>query len=93
MRDDKDGIVLRGPDDLDVIGPYIRTRRKQAGLTHSGEAAPFLGVGTRLLVQLEAGTRGTRGVSLSKLLSVLQGLGLELVIRPRGRAIPRKPSA
>ena len=83
MGDDKDGIVLRGPEDVGALGPYIRARRKQAGLTHSGVAAPYLGVGARLLLQLEAGTRGARGVSLIKLLSLLQGLGLELAIRPR----------
>jgi hypothetical protein len=83
MPSDDDGIVLRGPGDLDTLGPYIRARRKRAGLAHSGEAAPYLGVGARLLLQLEAGTRGARGVSLVKLVTLLQGLGLELAIRPR----------
>ena len=93
MGDVNNGIVLRGPDDLGALGPYIRARRKQSGLKHSGDAAPYLGVGTRLLLELEAGTRGSRGVSLVKLLSLLQGLGLELVIRPRGQSTGGGPSA
>lgn len=93
MGDAKEGITLRGPDDLAALGPYIRDRRKQAGLTHSGDAAPYLGVGTRLLLQLEAGTRGSRGVTLVKLVTLLQGLGLELVIRPRGRSMSSERSA
>ena len=84
-------LVLRSPGDLADLGRYIRARRKAAGLPRAGEAAPYLGVGTRLLVELEAGTRGTRGVSLAKLLSVVEGLGLELVVRPRG-AGRRPPS-
>lgn len=93
MTEEEHGIVLRGPGDLKALGPYIRARRKQSGLKHSGDAAPYLGVGARLLLELEAGTRGRRGVSLVKLLSLLQGLGLELVIRPRGQSASTEPSA
>lgn len=49
----------------------------------ANDAAPYLGVGVRLLTQLESGSRGKRGVTIGKLLDVLGGLGLELVVQPR----------
>jgi hypothetical protein len=76
-------LTLRGPDDLPALGEYLRAARRESGLASASDAAPYLGVGVRLLVQLESGTRGKRGVTLGKLLDVLQGLGLELVVRPR----------
>jgi hypothetical protein len=84
-------LTLRTPDDLPALGKYLRAVRRQAGLAVASNAAPYLGVGVRLLVQLESGTRGKRGVTMGKLLEVLQGLGLELVVRPRSQQIDQLP--
>jgi hypothetical protein len=83
MRNQPSDLVLRGPEDLSQLGAYVRAQRYRVGLSLANDAAPYLGVGVRLLTELESGTRGTRGVTLRKLLGVLQGLGLELVVRPR----------
>lgn len=83
MADRPADLIIAGPEDLANLGPYVRQRRYESGLGLANEAAPYLGVGVRLLTQLESGTRGKRGVTLNKLLEVLRGLGLELVVRPR----------
>lgn len=79
-------LVLRRPDDLEALGGYLRTRRRGIGMAIAKDAAPYMGVGFRLLVELESGTRGKRGVTLAKLLKILEGLGLELAVRPRTKA-------
>lgn len=89
MADDKARLIIRQPDDLAKLGPFLRARRRQAGMPIAREAAPYLGVGFRLLVQLESGTRGKRGVTIGKLLKVLEGLGLELEIRRRASSLDR----
>jgi transcriptional regulator with XRE-family HTH domain len=63
------------------IGIAIRARRKEANLT-AAEAASLAGVSRRLLVELELGKRPN--VSLGALLRILQVLGLDLAVRPRG---------
>lgn len=90
MSDTSAELVLRHPDDLGALGKYIRSRRRSAGLRLAKDAAPYLGVGFRLLVQLESGTRGKRGVTIGKLLPILEGLGLEMAIRPRTSSSPRR---
>lgn len=79
-------LTLRTGDDLAALGAFLRTYRRRHGVGTAKEAAPLLGVGYRLLVQLESGTRGKRGVTLGKLLPILEGLGLELVLQPRHRS-------
>src|SRR5579872_6883304 len=83
VADEPSTLTLRSPEDLAALGQFLRARRRRAGLRVAKDAAPFLGVGVRLLVQLESGTRGKRGVTIGKLLDLLQGLGLEMVIQPR----------
>lgn len=83
---DEFSLTLRGPNDLESLGRFLRAYRRHVGLDRAKDAAPYLGVGFRLLVELEAGTRGKRGVTLGKLLQVLEGLGLELVIQPKSAA-------
>lgn len=90
MTENSDALVLRRPDDLAALGPFIRNRRRGAGLPLAKDAAPYLGVGFRLLVELESGTRGKRGVTIGKLIQVLEGLGLELEIRPRTTSARRR---
>lgn len=78
-------LTLRGADDLASLGKFLREHRRRNDVGTARDAAPLLGVGYRLLVELESGTRGKRGVTLGKLLPILEGLGLELVLQPRGR--------
>jgi y4mF family transcriptional regulator len=63
------------------LGEAIRKRRKAAGLTQQ-DVADFCGVGKVFVVHLE---QGKQTIQLGKVLNVLQGLGLELSVRPRGR--------
>jgi hypothetical protein len=79
---------LRSQEDLPALGKFLRAQRRRAGLALAGDAAPYLGVGVRLLTQLESGTRGKRGVTIGKLLDVLRGLGFELIIQPRSMDTP-----
>ncbi len=62
------------------LSDLIRAKRKRDRLTQS-EAASLCGVGTRFLSDLE---NGKETVRLSKVLKVLQGLGLVLDLRERG---------
>ncbi len=63
------------------LGAAIRTRRKEAQLTAT-QAAALARVSRRLLVEVEGGKRPN--VSLSALLRVLEVLGLDLEVKPRG---------
>lgn len=76
-------LTLRGPADLTTLGPFIKARRRAAGFRSAKDAAPHLGVTTRLLVEVERGERTKRGITLGKLLAVLQQLGYEVQLRPR----------
>jgi len=68
---------IKTPDDLAKV---VRERRKQQGATQA-EFASLCGVGVRFISDLE---NGKPTVQFGKLLQVVQCLGLELVIRPRG---------
>lgn len=80
-------LTLRGPHDLAALGPFLKARRRAAGFRSAREAAPHLGVTTRLLVEVERGERTKRGITLGKLLAVLQQLGYVLELHPRDSAI------
>jgi y4mF family transcriptional regulator len=69
---------------LTTIGQSVRTARKTLGLTQP-ELAAAAGVGLRFLVELE---RGKPTVRLDRMLAVLDALGLELQIAPRGSGQP-----
>ncbi|MFP4517689.1 MAG: helix-turn-helix transcriptional regulator [Desulfovibrionales bacterium] len=62
------------------LGVMVRAKRKQDGLTQSDVAA-FSGVGIRFVSELE---RGKPTVRMDRILEVLNGLGLELVVKQRG---------
>ncbi|MFZ5683151.1 MAG: helix-turn-helix transcriptional regulator [Pseudomonadota bacterium] len=62
------------------IGLAVRTARKTMGLRQP-ELAAAAGVGLRFLVELE---RGKPTVRLDRVLAVLQVLGLDLRVAPRG---------
>ena len=61
------------------IGPAIRARRREQSL-RIDDAASLSGVSVDLLSRLE---NGKGSVRLDKLLTVLDGLGLALVVGPR----------
>lgn len=62
------------------LGELVRKRRKETGLTQ-GQTSGFIGVGVRFLGELE---RGKTTVELGRVLQVLDALGLELHIQPKG---------
>ena len=73
---------IRTPQDL---GRLIRHRRKESGIPQA-DAAALSGVGPRYLSELE---RGKESAELGKALQVLQRLGLDVWVLPRG-ATPEK---
>jgi HTH-type transcriptional regulator/antitoxin HipB len=62
------------------IGNMIREKRKADGLTVA-QAAALCNVGYRFLSNLE---NGKPTAHIGKVLQVLTGLGLEIIIKPRG---------
>ena len=64
----------------DAVGGLIRRKRKESGADQA-MAAGLAGVGVRFLSELE---RGKPTVELGKVLKVLERLGLEVWILPRG---------
>ena len=74
----EDPIVVRSAK---VLGDVVRETRQQARLDQE-TAAGLTGVGVRFLGDVE---RGKPTVRLALVLQVLERLGLELVVRRRGR--------
>lgn len=74
--------TIHTPEDL---GRAVRDARTAAGLDQI-TAAGLLGVGPRFLSELE---RGKPTVRLHLVLRVLERLGLELDLRPRGEGAGR----
>jgi HTH-type transcriptional regulator/antitoxin HipB len=68
------------------IAATIKATRKTLGLRQE-ELAAAAGVGTRFLIELEAGKPTAR---LDKTLAVLGALGLDCVLTTRGGASPSK---
>lgn len=62
------------------IGNIVRATRKAQGATQA-EFASLCGVGVRFLSELE---NGKSTAELGKVLLVIQNLGLELSLQPRG---------
>lgn len=62
------------------IGGIIRVARKSQGATQA-DLASLCGVGTRFISELE---NGKTTAELGKVLIVMQSLGLELHLQPRG---------
>ena len=69
-----------------VIGNQVRAHRKMQGL-RIDDAAALTGVSVDLMSRLE---NGSGSVRLDKLMSVLDGLGLTLLVAPKGHAYLRK---
>lgn len=66
-------------DFLENLSYEVRHQRQSLGLTQA-KAAALCGVGTRFMVELE---QGKQGLHLGKVVTVLNGLGLDLLIRSR----------
>jgi HTH-type transcriptional regulator / antitoxin HipB len=66
--------------DVGQIGTAIRHKRRAIGMRQS-ELAALAGVGTRFLSELE---NGKTTAEIGKALRVMQRLGLDLWIEPRG---------
>lgn len=67
---------------VEELGRLVRRRRKESGVPQA-DAAALSGVGSRFLSELE---RGKQTAELGKALTVLQRLGLEVWVLPRGQA-------
>jgi len=74
-------------DDLLALGRAIKDRRNELGYTQE-TAAEVLGIGRRLLIELE---RGQRSVRMATVLKVLAGLGLDLHVELRAHRKPGPP--
>lgn len=66
--------------DTKSLGDVVRRHRKLQGATQV-EFASLCGVGVRFISDLE---NGKPTVQMGKVLQVLNSLGLELVLKPRG---------
>ena len=76
----QDSVLVRDPK---TIGRVIRERRKKSRVTLT-QAAGLAGVGVRFLHELE---HGKPTASIGKALQVLERMGLEVWIVPRGRPL------
>ena len=63
-----------------ALGDIVRQQRKRQGATQV-ELASLCGVGVRFISDLE---NGKQTIEMGKVLQVLNSLGLELAIQPRG---------
>jgi HTH-type transcriptional regulator/antitoxin HipB len=78
----KKSIVPYGKiDSIEQLGQTIRAKRHEIGVEQS-RVAGLAGVGLRFLSELE---RGKPTAALGKAIQVIQKLGLEIWILPRGR--------
>jgi transcriptional regulator with XRE-family HTH domain len=62
------------------LGQLVRRRRREAGVLQA-DAAALAGVGVRFLSELE---RGKESAEVGRVFQVLERLGLEVVVVPRG---------
>ncbi|MGE4170535.1 MAG: helix-turn-helix domain-containing protein [Candidatus Margulisiibacteriota bacterium] len=74
------GTIIDTPKELGLI---IRATRKRMGLRQA-ETAALCNVGVRFLSELE---NGKPTVSLSKVISILKGLGLFIVIQSKSTRV------
>ena len=66
--------------DMAVLGQLIRAHRKQQGVTQA-QLSMFAGVSPKFISELE---NGKTTAEIGKTLRVLQYLGLDLKVTPRG---------
>lgn len=65
---------------MEELGKLVRAHRKAQSATQ-GEFASLCGVGVRFISDLE---NGKPTMEMGKVIHVLQCLGLEMVVQPRG---------
>ncbi len=65
---------------VDDLGKKIRMKRKHLGLTLE-HVAGLTGIGYRYLSELE---RGKKTIEMGKALKIMNCLGLELIVLPKG---------
>lgn len=82
-----DNLPCGNIDTPETLGQYIRVRRKQQGATQA-ELASLCGLGIRFISDLE---NGKPTIELGKTLQVLNCLGLEAIVRPRGWRNSERP--
>lgn len=63
-------------NNIEELGKIVKETRKQQGLTQK-DLALTTGVGVRLIVELE---KGTRGVKIDTIIKICQFLGLKIDI-------------
>lgn len=63
-----------------ALGFAVRAYRRAQGITQA-DLAGLCGVGTRFISDLE---NGKSTIAMGKALHVMQGLGMELTLKPRG---------
>jgi len=71
-------------DSVAQLGRLVRRRRKESGVRQT-DAAALAGVGVRFLSELE---RGKESAEVGRVLQVLERLGLEVLVVPRGWSPP-----
>ena len=81
MSDSKHDSLYGTVASVEDLGEKLRTKRKHLGLTLE-HVAGLSGIGVRYLSELE---RGKQTIEMGKALSVVNCLGLELVVQPKGR--------
>jgi HTH-type transcriptional regulator / antitoxin HipB len=79
---DQAGVLVHDPR---TLGRVIRERRKKSRVTLT-QAAGLAGVGVRFLHELE---HGKPTAALGKALQVLERMGLEVWVVPRGKTLRR----
>lgn len=75
-------------DDLEGLGAAVRNARAQARM-RIDDAAAFCGVSADVLSRLENG----KSITTDRLLKVLKGLGLEMLVVSRERALTLRDMA
>ena len=84
----KEGVLPYGKiGNTEEIGRLIRAVRGDASITQQ-DAAALCGVGSRFLSELE---RGKETIELGRALQVLERMGIEVWLLPRGSTPQRGP--
>lgn len=79
---------LSRPFSVPLLGAAIKARRTQSGVTQT-DAAALCGIAKQTYIKIE---QGRDDIRLSALMSVMQGLGIELSIQPWEQQVPGSES-
>ncbi len=81
MESEEAGSLYGAVTSVEDLGSRIRTKRKQLGFTLE-QVSGLSGASIRFLSELE---RGKQTIEIGKALNIVNCLGLELVVLPKGR--------